>query len=230
MSSFQELKSLTGNVLPAMWDDAKVSSHPIVVKNVTDAEEISSLFDSITYSKGASILRMLEKTVGSDRFRDALREYLAINAFSVGDPNIFYDKLFDDISGAEFMTNWLEEANFPLVNVDLSIADGNTNVAFSQSRFIISNALNSSALNSSYRWQIQLRCVLGGDPVNPATNELNFLLLVAGTTTTISGKRFSWIKCNRDFSGFYVTNYRFPDPTWQKFADVIENQPTVSEK
>ena len=132
-----------------MWDDAKVSSHPIVVKNVTDPEIINSLFDSITYSKGASILRMLENTVGADRFRDSLRNYLDINAFSVGDPNVFYDKLFPDTSGAEFMKNWLEEPNYPVVSVNLSVADGNTNVVFTQSRFLVSSVLNSSALNST---------------------------------------------------------------------------------
>jgi len=39
-----------------MWDDAKPSSHPIVVENITSVSVITSLFDSITYSKGASIL------------------------------------------------------------------------------------------------------------------------------------------------------------------------------
>lgn len=224
-----ESKSLTENVVPVMWDDAKVSSHPILVKNVTDAETISSLFDSITYSKGASILRMLENTVGSNRFRDALREYLAINAFSVGDPNVFYDKLFDDISGADFMKNWLEEPNFPLVTVNLSVSNGNTNVVFTQSRFLISSVLNSSALNSTYRWQIQLRCVLGGDPSGSDTSniggdELVFLFDNEQTTKTITGKTYSWIKCNRDFGGFYATDYRFSGAIWQRFSNVIEGQ------
>ena len=59
------------------------------LQNVTSAADITSLFDSITYSKGASILRMLEKIVGSDTFRDGLRDYLTLNAFDVGDPSVF---------------------------------------------------------------------------------------------------------------------------------------------
>ena len=34
------------DVIPVMWDDAKPSSHPIIVQNVTYAEDIISLFDS----------------------------------------------------------------------------------------------------------------------------------------------------------------------------------------
>jgi glutamyl aminopeptidase len=144
-----------------MWDDAKPSSHPIVVENVTSAAEITSLFDSITYSKGASVLRMLEKIVGPIRFREGLRDYLRNNSFGVGDPSIFYNELFTNTSGEEFMKNWLLEQNFPLLNVNLTIENDETKLVFTQSRFIISDALNSSELNPNYRWKINIQCVLG---------------------------------------------------------------------
>jgi len=152
---------LTEAVIPVMWDDAKPSSHPIVVENVTSAAEITSLFDSITYSKGASVLRMLEKIVGPNRFREGLRDYLRVNRFDVGDPSIFYNELFTNTSGEEFMKNWLLEQNFPLLNVNLTIENDETKLVFTQSRFIISDALNSSELNPNYRWKINIQCVLG---------------------------------------------------------------------
>jgi glutamyl aminopeptidase len=144
-----------------MWDDAKPSSHPIVVKNVTSPAEITSLFDSITYSKGASILRMLERIVGTSKFQRSLQDYLTINKFNVGDPNTFYNELFNDTSGESFMRNWLEEQNFPLLKVNLSVENDETNVIFTQSRFIISNVLNISGLNENYRWKIFTQCILG---------------------------------------------------------------------
>lgn len=146
-----------------MWDDAKPSSHPIVVDNVTTAAAITSLFDSITYSKGASILRMLERIVGSDRFRISLQDYLSSNRFDVGDPNTFYNGLFDNqsISGEAFMKNWLEEQNYPLLSVNLSVENGNTKLVFTQSRFIISNVLNTSHLKEDYRWKINITCSAG---------------------------------------------------------------------
>lgn len=154
---------LTTDVIPVMWDDAKPSSHPIVVDNVTTAAAITSLFDSITYSKGASILRMLERIVGSDRFRISLQDYLTSNRFDVGDPNTFYNGLFDNgsISGEEFMKSWLEEQNYPLVHVDLSVRNGNTTLVFTQSRFIISNVLDTSHLKEDYRWKINITCAAG---------------------------------------------------------------------
>ena len=134
-----------------MWDDAKPSSHPIVVDNVTTAAAMTSLFDPITYSKGASILRMLERIVGSEQFRTSLQDYLTSNRFDVGDPNTFYNGLFanSSISGEDFMKSWLEEQNYPLLKVDLSVENNDTKLIFTQSRFIISNALNISHLHRS---------------------------------------------------------------------------------
>jgi len=41
-------------------------------------------------------------------------------------------------------------------------------------------------------------------------------------------KSYSWIKCNRDFQGFYVTEYSFPSNDWSPFSAVLEAQPTVN--
>uniref|UniRef100_H3CIK3 Aminopeptidase n=1 Tax=Tetraodon nigroviridis TaxID=99883 RepID=H3CIK3_TETNG len=60
------------DVLPVMVDDALLSSHPIIV-NVSTPAEITSVFDSISYSKGASVLRMLEDWMGKEKFRDGCR-------------------------------------------------------------------------------------------------------------------------------------------------------------
>ena len=231
-----------------MWDDAKPSSHPIVVKNVTDAAEIISLFDSITYSKGSSILRMLEKTVGAGRFQKALQEYLIINAASVGDPVSFYNELFATTSGEEFMKNWLEEQNYPLLHVNLTVVNNETTVLFTQSRFIISDVLNVSLLNKDYRWKINVRCVLGknthrrlrrsvrlssggdvpfNDTVNMGGDTIELMLEAEQETRVLMNKSYSWIKCNRDSEGFYVTDYTFETNAWLHFSSVLEEKPTV---
>src|SRR5262249_18387536 len=48
--------------------DSLASSHPIHV-TVNTPGEIESVFDPISYEKGASVLRMLESYVGEDTFR-----------------------------------------------------------------------------------------------------------------------------------------------------------------
>lgn len=63
---------LSDTLVPVMYDDGYESSHPVSV-DVTNPDQISSLFSSITYDKGSSLLFMLESTVGEINFRDGLR-------------------------------------------------------------------------------------------------------------------------------------------------------------
>ena len=254
-SNNKEIQALTEDVIPVMWDDAKPSSHPIVVQNITSPSDITSLFDSITYSKGASILRMLEKIVGSDTFRDGLRDYLTSNAFDVGDPSDFYNKLFANISGEAFMRNWLEEMNYPLLHVHLQSDDNGTSVTFNQSRFIISDALDASRLNSDYRWKISIQCVLGssgqigtrverrcllslGDfefdsnSTDMGGKTIDFLLETREESQVFPEQFYTWIKCNRHFQGFYVTQYSSTSAmtsNWQDFSSILDVRPAVSQ-
>ena len=48
--------------------DALESSHPISIP-VKHPDEINEIFDRISYGKGASIIRMMEKFLTRDTFR-----------------------------------------------------------------------------------------------------------------------------------------------------------------
>lgn len=60
------------DIVPVMWDDALETSHPIETDVVTP-DQINFVFDSITYSKGSSVLRMLESVVGETGFKQGLK-------------------------------------------------------------------------------------------------------------------------------------------------------------
>lgn len=49
--------------------------HPIT-SSVNTPSEIGSIFDTITYSKAASVLRMLRYLITEDIFKESLRSYL----------------------------------------------------------------------------------------------------------------------------------------------------------
>lgn len=55
--------------------DALPSSHPIAPP-VATADEAQENFDAITYTKGAAVLRMLERYLGRRAFRDGVRRYI----------------------------------------------------------------------------------------------------------------------------------------------------------
>lgn len=70
-----EPQFVVDQVHSAFSADSSNSTHPMS-HDVTTPREIQNIFDTITYSKGASILRMVEKTYGTNLFDMALSDYL----------------------------------------------------------------------------------------------------------------------------------------------------------
>lgn len=66
--------------------DALATSHPISVQ-VKDPNEIEAIFDDISYSKGASILNMLEGFLCEDVLKSGLNDYLNSHAYGNADTN-----------------------------------------------------------------------------------------------------------------------------------------------
>lgn len=113
--------------------DALEHTHPIEVP-VNHPDEIRSIFDAISYSKGASVIHMLHEYLGHDAFRDGLRHYLETHKYS-NTNTIDLWKCLEDISGKpvrDFMHAWTSQSGFPLVRAQL---DEINKLSLSQERF-----------------------------------------------------------------------------------------------
>src|SRR5205814_5218444 len=64
----------------AMGLDSLNSTHP-VVQEVRTVEQANQAFDSIAYSKGESVIAMLEDFAGPDVWRGGIRRYIAAHAY-----------------------------------------------------------------------------------------------------------------------------------------------------
>jgi aminopeptidase 2 len=100
-------KFLNEEQLRGLSLDALRSSHPIEV-DVMHPSEITQIFDIISYSKGASLIRMLSSWMGEDVFLKGIRSYLKKHQYS----NAKTIDLWESLSEAcgtnvgEFMETW----------------------------------------------------------------------------------------------------------------------------
>uniref|UniRef100_A0A452TQK0 Aminopeptidase n=1 Tax=Ursus maritimus TaxID=29073 RepID=A0A452TQK0_URSMA len=83
------------DVYSVMAIDALVSSHPLSspADEVNTPAQISEVFDSISYSKGASVLRMLSSFLTEDLFKKGVASYLHTFAYK----NTIYLDLWDHL-------------------------------------------------------------------------------------------------------------------------------------
>ncbi|MGC9953123.1 MAG: M1 family metallopeptidase [Rhizomicrobium sp.] len=73
------LRSL-GSKEAAMRIDARAGTHPII-QPIVDVLQANEAFDTITYSKGQSVIRMLENYIGENAFRAGVRAYMKAHAY-----------------------------------------------------------------------------------------------------------------------------------------------------
>ncbi len=72
--------------------DATLASHPIV-QTVKTPDQITEIFDTITYNKGASVIRMMENFVGDTNFKTSVTNYLKKHEYA----NAVTDDLLTEI-------------------------------------------------------------------------------------------------------------------------------------
>ena len=198
--------------------DGLKSSHPIEVP-VRDPAEIREIFDDISYSKGASILRMLEQFLGEATFRRGIRDYLKAHAYG----NARTEDLWRALTAASrqpvraLMGFWTRQTGFPLLDVQVKRTGGSARVGLTQSRFLYSDILGPS--KDRTRWKVPVRIARAGQK-----KPVSFLMEKKTETRPLGRSRRSsekdWIKVNAGQSGFYRVNY--PSEEWDRLRRAVE--------
>jgi puromycin-sensitive aminopeptidase len=99
--------------------DALENTRPVEYEVVTP-EDADGMFDLLTYQKGGSVLRMLERWLGADAFRAGVRHYLARYQLSNTETTDLWDAL-EEATGKpvrRIMDTWIFQPGFPVVSVD----------------------------------------------------------------------------------------------------------------
>ncbi|XP_028894176.1 glutamyl aminopeptidase isoform X3 [Zeugodacus cucurbitae] len=198
--------------------DATLASHPIV-QTVESPAQITELFDSITYSKGASVIRMLEDLVGGEKFRNATKNYLFKFYYSNAETDDFLteiEALESDFDVKLIMQTWTEQMGLPVVEVK---KEGNT-YTLTQKRFLANPEDYSANFEESkfnYHWSIPLtyftseNAEVGRTIFNYNDNEVKITL----------NNAVDWIKINKNQVGYYRVNYA-PEQ-WQELTNALIN-------
>jgi tricorn protease interacting factor F2/3 len=176
----------------AMHTDSLTSTHPIDVP-VTAPEEISQIFDEISYGKGASVLRMIEAWVGQDAFRTGVSSYLSQFKYGNAEGKDLWQHLAT-ASGqpvSEVMEAWISNAGFPVVRVSFT----HGKLGFLQKRFF----LNQERAQDQHRlWPI---------PISYTINGVEKKFLFKDETVEIPVNGIESIKVNCGQTGFYRVLY-----------------------
>jgi puromycin-sensitive aminopeptidase len=187
-----------GGKARAMGTDSLQATHPIRTP-VNSPEDANDQFDGITYSKGSSVLRMLETWLGEEKFRKGVGDYLRAHAHG----NAVAADLWKSLGAAsgqpvaEVAGTWLDQPGFPVVTVESTCVAGQEQVDLSQKRFV------ATGQPGNQKWMIPvcLRTSAGGECT---------LLSTEAARITLKAPGCGWVDANARRAGFYRVKYAAP--------------------
>jgi puromycin-sensitive aminopeptidase len=191
--------------------DALNTTHPIEIP-VHHPDEIGEIFDEVSYSKGASIIRMLASYIGEINFRDGLRYYLKKHSYK-NTETIHLWQAFEKVSKkpvAKIMQNWTGLPGYPVIKAEIK----NGNLALSQERFF-SSPISKKESKDKTIWQVPVLIQNGREMQKHFLSRLsqavgprlsNFPAGKYATAKKVVSNE-AWTKINIGETGFFRTAY-----------------------
>ncbi|OXA64356.1 Puromycin-sensitive aminopeptidase [Folsomia candida] len=212
---------VTDTFVRALELDSLKNSHPIEVP-VGHPREVDEIFDDISYSKGASIIRMLHRYIGDADFRKGMNIYLTRHQYK----NTFTEDLWRSLEEAsgkpigQVMGTWTKQMGFPLIRVQ-SEQNGDTRVMrLTQEKYWADPNLKNSKEHNDYSWMVPVAFCSASDPNTPICQTLMEEKMV---TVELPGIRSDeWVKLNPGAVGFY--RVRYPPELLVEFLPAIKNK------
>jgi len=177
---------------------------------IESVDDISTAFDSITYAKGASVIRMIEQWVGPEKFRDGVRKYIADHAWKIGSTADFVAAIdaTSDLDVTPVFESFIDQGGAPRLTAELRCpAKANRKdkqppvVALSQERWLPRGG--NPPAGKARQWQIPV-CVAYGTAKTRQT--ACTLLREEHAELALEGACPTWFLPNAGARGYYRTS------------------------
>ncbi|XP_070557701.1 aminopeptidase N-like isoform X2 [Ptychodera flava] len=209
-------------------DSRSSSARPLILP-VGWNSEISSMFDTITYSKGAAICRHFRSFLDESVIHNGIKDYLQTYQYS----NTVSDDLWAILTRADegfkgtdvkmVMDSFTLMAGHPIVTVNRT----DTNTVIVEQTYFLTDPIDyyqDQYPNNGYIWHVPLTYTDSSYPnfLRPKEDWLYKDPLVINLAGL---KDQDWVLFNIDKWGFYRVNY--DDDNWQKLANQFKTDHTV---
>ena len=213
-----EVSAVT-DMLSAMALDSLASARA-VSSPITRNEDIRNAYDAITYSKGQSVIRMVDQYVTPERFRPALGRYIARYADLDANSEDFFNAISratNEPAVGDIFRSFIKQQGVPLVEASVSCGKGAPKLTLTQSRY---KPLGSE-IDPARTWTIPV-CINWQDGAN--TGRTCTLLHTPQSVTDLKGALCpSVIVPNAGAAGYY--RFGLSPDGWQSLGEAFADLP-----
>ncbi|XP_033211856.1 aminopeptidase Ey-like [Belonocnema kinseyi] len=184
--------------------DSLPSSEPLS-RFVYNQSDIVNMADGISYDKGASILRMMELSFGSDIFKSVQESYLNGRKYSTGKPEDLFSRIQIkinsrlDASVDAIMNTWTKKSGYPV----LSVTVNGDQIKLRQQKFFLRKLNLDSSVEQ--KWWIPITWASKSNPDFSITTTDKWIN--GDEVIRVKRNTSDWIIFNIQAAGFYRVNY-----------------------
>ena len=208
----------------ALEYDERKDTHPIVRK-IENVKMIDTIFDTISYAKGSSVIKMLMHYIGIDNFRKSIATYLKKYMYKNTETSMLWE-CFDEITKlkiSELMNEWVNFSGHPLLTID---------IIQKENKYYFKLEQKSMLSNDNTLWKLPVFiksknfeiCRL----INTNEYEISFEELNLKYDELEKGENF--VVFNSDLKGFYRVKYNNEILLNSIFDNFKKNQNNLDEK
>ncbi|XP_068612845.1 aminopeptidase Ey-like [Brachionichthys hirsutus] len=210
-------------IIGVMGVDALASSHPLSsnVEDIQKPEDINQLFDSITYSKGAAVLRMLSNFITEDVFSKGLHSYLEEFKYNTTVYKDLWRHLQMEVNKAgielpfpieDIMNRWILQMGFPVVTINTQTGK------ITQKHFLLDpDSVVDTPSEFDYKWFVPVTWIKTG-----GAEQHYWLTDGEGTNPNMTLGLNDWLVANVDMKGFYRVNY--DSENWERLLAKLSSR------
>ncbi|XP_063912999.1 aminopeptidase A-like isoform X2 [Zophobas morio] len=197
--------------------DATQGSHPII-QTVETPDQITEVFDTVSYNKGASVLRMLEYVVTPENFQKGVTNYLNNHLYGNAETQDLWNEIQkvvgEGLNVTQFMDTFTVQMGYPILETKVQ---GNQ-YTFTQKRFLKDYETAARQKNSplNYKWSIPVSYV-----TDLGTSQIHWFDYGANELVVEKPSGTKWIKFNPSQVGYYRVNYEEND--WNVLIENIND-------
>ncbi|CAG9766839.1 unnamed protein product [Ceutorhynchus assimilis] len=208
--------------------DGLRSSHPVSVP-IGDPKEIDEIFDTISYKKGSSLLRMMSLFLGEETLRSGVSNYLREHRYHNAEQDDLWnfltkaahkkETLPEKLTLKTIMDTWTLQTGYPVINVERDYENGTAEVT--QERFLRDTIKLKT--DGHPCWWVPLSYSTKSHPQFNVTTPKYWLTCDDNSGQLIKdlASENEWVLFNNKMASIYRVNYDYKN--WHLLSEALKS-------
>ncbi|XP_055853626.1 membrane alanyl aminopeptidase-like [Episyrphus balteatus] len=203
--------------------DATNNTNPMTDPSAASPEDLSRMFNSISYNKGGSVIRMIRHAIGETRFKKSLQDYLNAYKYTNTEPKHIFEhwkanwpedtkKYADGV-----LKSFTEQVGYPVIN--FIVAEDSKSMTIEQKRFLLKPGDGS---DSSLLYTVPISYTTNLENSFGVTTPSLYLEATTAKTTVNFNGAIKWVIGNLQETGYYRVNYS--EPAWHQLHHALRSK------